>query len=159
MSFLRPIQWYHSHADPIWPDGTFKNPTFRGQATHCWRPRWWRVPGTRAGPLLSSPAVWRPLVLRFPFLRPPPTSSISLMPRTTWRSSQVKKSSLVLCVWNLCRQLWMSAQGFWLKVFFKIEIGIFVVLRRVFWLPIDALAKKNAFFAIGTKSKVFYFFV
>ncbi len=24
MSFLRPIQWYHSHADPIWPDGTFK---------------------------------------------------------------------------------------------------------------------------------------
>jgi hypothetical protein len=25
MSFTRPIQWYHSHADPIWPDGTFKN--------------------------------------------------------------------------------------------------------------------------------------
>ena len=24
MCFLRPIQWYHSHADPIWPDGTFK---------------------------------------------------------------------------------------------------------------------------------------
>ncbi len=24
MSFLRPIQWYHSQADPIWPDGTFK---------------------------------------------------------------------------------------------------------------------------------------
>ncbi len=23
MSFLRPIQLYHSHADPIWPDGTF----------------------------------------------------------------------------------------------------------------------------------------
>jgi hypothetical protein len=22
--FSRPIQWYHSHADPIWPDGTFK---------------------------------------------------------------------------------------------------------------------------------------
>ena len=21
MSFSRPIQWYHSHADPIWPDG------------------------------------------------------------------------------------------------------------------------------------------
>jgi hypothetical protein len=21
---LRPIQWYHCHADPIWPDGTFK---------------------------------------------------------------------------------------------------------------------------------------
>ncbi len=25
MSFPRPIQWYHSHADPIWPDGTFKS--------------------------------------------------------------------------------------------------------------------------------------
>ncbi len=24
MSFSRPIQWHHSHADPIWPDGTFK---------------------------------------------------------------------------------------------------------------------------------------
>ncbi len=24
MSFSRPIQWYHSHADPIWPDGSFK---------------------------------------------------------------------------------------------------------------------------------------
>ncbi len=24
MSFSRPIQWYHSHAGPIWLDGTFK---------------------------------------------------------------------------------------------------------------------------------------
>jgi hypothetical protein len=24
MSYSRPIQWYHSHVDPIWPDGTFK---------------------------------------------------------------------------------------------------------------------------------------
>ncbi len=24
MSFSRPIQWYHSHADPIWPEGTLK---------------------------------------------------------------------------------------------------------------------------------------
>ncbi len=24
MSFSRPIQWYHSLADPIWPDSTFK---------------------------------------------------------------------------------------------------------------------------------------
>jgi hypothetical protein len=24
MSLSRPIQWYNSHADPIWPDGTFK---------------------------------------------------------------------------------------------------------------------------------------
>ncbi len=23
MTFLRPIKWYHSHADPFWPDGTF----------------------------------------------------------------------------------------------------------------------------------------
>ncbi len=26
MSFSRPIQWYNSHADPILPDGTFKDP-------------------------------------------------------------------------------------------------------------------------------------
>jgi hypothetical protein len=26
MSFSRPIQWYHSHVDPIWPDGTFNGP-------------------------------------------------------------------------------------------------------------------------------------
>jgi hypothetical protein len=25
MSFSRPIQWYHCHADPIWPDGTFES--------------------------------------------------------------------------------------------------------------------------------------
>ncbi len=25
MFFSSPIQWYHSHADPIWPDGTFNN--------------------------------------------------------------------------------------------------------------------------------------
>ncbi len=25
MSFSRPIHWYHSHADPIWPDDTFKS--------------------------------------------------------------------------------------------------------------------------------------
>jgi hypothetical protein len=24
MSFSRPIQWYHSHADPTWLDGTFE---------------------------------------------------------------------------------------------------------------------------------------
>ncbi len=24
MSFSRAFQWYHSHLDPIWPDGTFK---------------------------------------------------------------------------------------------------------------------------------------
>ncbi len=24
MFFLRPIQWYYSHSDPIWPDSTFK---------------------------------------------------------------------------------------------------------------------------------------
>jgi hypothetical protein len=25
MIFSMPIQWYHSHVDPIWPDGTFKH--------------------------------------------------------------------------------------------------------------------------------------
>jgi hypothetical protein len=25
MFFSKPIQWYQSHADPIWPDGTFKS--------------------------------------------------------------------------------------------------------------------------------------
>jgi hypothetical protein len=25
MSFSRPFQWYHSHVDPIWPDGAFSN--------------------------------------------------------------------------------------------------------------------------------------
>ena len=24
MSFSMPIQWHHSHEDPIWPDGTFQ---------------------------------------------------------------------------------------------------------------------------------------
>ncbi len=24
MTFSRPIQWYHSQADPIWPDRIFK---------------------------------------------------------------------------------------------------------------------------------------
>ncbi len=27
MSFSRPIQWYHSHADTIWPDGSFNSYT------------------------------------------------------------------------------------------------------------------------------------
>jgi hypothetical protein len=32
MSFPRPIQWYHSHADLIWPDGTFKTQTYTTNA-------------------------------------------------------------------------------------------------------------------------------
>jgi hypothetical protein len=28
MSFSRAFQWYHSHLDPIWPDGTFKSFTY-----------------------------------------------------------------------------------------------------------------------------------
>jgi hypothetical protein len=28
MSFSRPVQWYHSHADPIWPDVTFNDALF-----------------------------------------------------------------------------------------------------------------------------------
>ncbi len=29
MSFLRPIQWYHSHVDTIWPDGTFNQRKYK----------------------------------------------------------------------------------------------------------------------------------
>jgi hypothetical protein len=29
MSFSTPIQWYHSHADPIRPDGTFNSQLIR----------------------------------------------------------------------------------------------------------------------------------
>ncbi len=31
MFFSRPIQWYHSYADPIRPDGTFK----KNKEKHC----------------------------------------------------------------------------------------------------------------------------
>ncbi len=34
MTFLRPIQWYHSHADPVWPDGTFN---WRGKHSYSGR--------------------------------------------------------------------------------------------------------------------------
>ncbi len=33
MSFSRPIQWYHSHADPIWPDGNFNKQTEEHKCT------------------------------------------------------------------------------------------------------------------------------
>jgi hypothetical protein len=41
MSFSRPIQWYHSHADPIWPDGTFFKTEIHCTVqmripSHCW---------------------------------------------------------------------------------------------------------------------------
>ncbi len=40
MTFLRPIQWGHSHADPIWPDGTFKKKTYSfGFKKPCKNPR------------------------------------------------------------------------------------------------------------------------
>jgi hypothetical protein len=32
MFFSRPIQWHHSHVDPIWPDGTFNVWLFIGNA-------------------------------------------------------------------------------------------------------------------------------
>ncbi len=35
MSFSRLIQWYHSHADPIWPDGTFKYECLVFYASMC----------------------------------------------------------------------------------------------------------------------------
>ncbi len=52
MSFLRPIQWYHSHADPIWPNGTFKASSCLYQAeSACLTRLLVSVPGT----LLSLP--------------------------------------------------------------------------------------------------------
>jgi hypothetical protein len=36
MSFLRPIQWYHSHVDPIWPDGTFNADRKGHRDTFAW---------------------------------------------------------------------------------------------------------------------------
>ncbi len=37
MFFSRPIQWYHSHADPIWPDGTFKSLFFNIVISKHWQ--------------------------------------------------------------------------------------------------------------------------
>ena len=37
MSFSRAFQCYHSHLDPIWPDGTFKTLLFN-PLPHCGRP-------------------------------------------------------------------------------------------------------------------------
>jgi hypothetical protein len=37
MSFPMPIHWYHSHVDPIWPDGTFKEPKNRVQGANSAR--------------------------------------------------------------------------------------------------------------------------
>ncbi len=36
MSFSRAFQWYHSHLDPIWPDGTFKE-KLRKPKSVLWR--------------------------------------------------------------------------------------------------------------------------
>jgi hypothetical protein len=35
MSFSRPIQWFHSNADPIWPDGIFKTHLFLCASWYC----------------------------------------------------------------------------------------------------------------------------
>jgi hypothetical protein len=37
MPFPMPIQWYHSHVDPIWPDNTFKEPKNRVQGANSAR--------------------------------------------------------------------------------------------------------------------------
>ncbi len=37
MSFSRPIQWYHSYADPIWPDSTG---TFNTLGPRLYYPKW-----------------------------------------------------------------------------------------------------------------------
>ncbi len=46
MAFSRPIQWCHSHVDPVWPDGTFKswwrclwrNCVLSGAVRYCGQP-------------------------------------------------------------------------------------------------------------------------
>ncbi len=35
MTFLRPILRYHSHADPIWPDSTFKEVIYKNFDAEC----------------------------------------------------------------------------------------------------------------------------
>ncbi len=40
MSFSRPIQWYHSHPDLIWPDGTFNAGQGVGPEKNDKNPRW-----------------------------------------------------------------------------------------------------------------------
>jgi hypothetical protein len=39
MSFSRPIQWYHSHAGPIWLDGTFNDCYKRNDAKYIFKIR------------------------------------------------------------------------------------------------------------------------
>ncbi len=50
MFFLKPIQWYQSHADPIWPDGTIKSVQTKPpnivhdlQASFSYTPKLYRV--------------------------------------------------------------------------------------------------------------------
>ncbi len=43
MSFPRPIEWYHSHTDPIWPDGTFKPENINIKRTSSQDEYFWKV--------------------------------------------------------------------------------------------------------------------
>jgi hypothetical protein len=65
MSFSRPFQWYHSNADPTWPDGSFNvlmaqsptpqpqasvpPPRFWGEGHNRWRERGWESPNSDEG--------------------------------------------------------------------------------------------------------------
>ncbi len=64
MSFSRPIQWHHSHADPLWPDGAFKlfkakqkrKPCFYKYLKHAEIfPRYFQFSGGAFSLLLPSP--------------------------------------------------------------------------------------------------------
>ncbi len=70
MSFSRAFQWYHSHLDPIWPDGTFKERRHRPSITTQISPGWVTVlqPARRASLLghLSSHRLQPHWVLSYP---------------------------------------------------------------------------------------------
>ncbi len=53
MSFLRPIQWYHSHADPIWQDSRVPLKTVFCSRKYFFRLRLWLC---RAAIRIAAPA-------------------------------------------------------------------------------------------------------
>jgi hypothetical protein len=104
MSFSRPFQWYHFHADPIWPDGTLKslNPLIAGWT----RGRAPMGPGgrrrRRGGSLGTSPA-GAPSAGRGRGVHPPPP-----LPLNTRRISSSFYSAKYSCfesVWFTCKNL------------------------------------------------------
>jgi len=129
MSFLRPIQWYHSHADPIWPDGTFKNPNFQGpgntlletQVVTCAWNQSWSPPVLPSCVATSCPQI--------PF--PPASSNLVYKPdaknNMTLKSGE-KIEPCTLCLEPVPTVVNVSSGLLAKSIFFYIDIGIFVVL-------------------------------